>query len=142
MSAMNQVVEPDPWLKRVCMKVTSVLDLPLSILGIGKSSWAIGAADFARRNAAMEAMRRMHTAIEGYPTYPDFVDPFTLQELDFSEEDALQILKNFDGRCLVSYERSGQGFVMYARARDKARTPFKLTAYGAEPASEDEVPGF
>ncbi|NLO06169.1 MAG: FecR domain-containing protein [candidate division WS1 bacterium] len=142
MSAMNRAVEPDPWLKRVSMKITSVLDLPLSILGIGKSSWAVGAADFARRNAAMEAMRRIHTSIEGYPTYPDFVDPFTLKELDFSEEDALQVLKNFDGRCLVSYERSGQGFVMYARARDKARTPFKLTAYGVEPASEEEVPAF
>ncbi len=139
---LNQEIEPDSWLKRTSMKLTSILDVPLSVLGIGKSSWAIGAADFARTNAAMEAMRRIHTAIEGYPTYPEFVDPFTLAELDFRPEDAMQILKNFDGRSLVKYQRSGQGFVMYARARDKARTPFRLTAYGVEKITEDQMPGF
>lgn len=140
--SLNEEIEPDSWLKRTTMKITSILDLPLSILGIGKSSWAIGAADFARRNAAMEAMRRIHTAIEGYPTYPPFVDPFTLAELDFRPEDARQILRNFDGHSLVKYERSGQGFVMYARARDNARTPFRLSAYGVELITEDEMPGF
>ncbi|MFW6156189.1 MAG: FecR family protein, partial [Armatimonadota bacterium] len=75
--ALNAQIEPDSWLKRTTMAITSALDLPLSMLGIGKSSWAVGAADFARRNAAMEAMRRIHTSIEGYATYPDFVDPFT-----------------------------------------------------------------
>lgn len=140
-AALNQPIEPDSWLKRTTMKLTNILDLPLSILGIGKSSWAIGAADFARTNAALEAMRRIHTSIEGYATYPDFVDPFTLKELDFREEDALQILKNFDGRSLVKYQRSGQSFVMYARARDRARTPFRLTAFGPEKITEDEMPG-
>ena len=141
-AALNQPIEPDSWLKRTTMKLTNILDLPLSILGIGKSSWAIGAADFARTNAALEAMRRIHTAIEGYATYPEFVDPFTLRELDFREEDALQILKNLDGRSLVKYQRSGQNFVMYARARDRARTPFRLTAFGPEKITEDEMPGF
>jgi hypothetical protein len=138
---LNRPIEPDPWLKRTTMKLTNILDAPLSLLGIGKSSWAIGAADFARRNAAREALRRIHTSIEGYPSYPEFVDPFTLSELDFREQDALQILKNFDGRSLVKYQRSGQSFVMYARARDRARTPFRLTAYGVEQISEDEMPG-
>jgi hypothetical protein len=139
---LNRDIEPDSWMHRTTMKITSILDLPLSVLGIGKSSWAIGAADFARTNAAREALRRIHTAIEGYPTYPEFVDPFTLKELDFREQDALQILKNFDGRSLVKYQRSGQGFVMYARARDKARTPFMLTAYGVQEISEEDMPGF
>ncbi|MGI5818164.1 MAG: FecR family protein [Armatimonadota bacterium] len=141
--ALNRQIEPDSWLKRTTMKLTSALDLPLSILGIGKSSWAIGAADFARRNAAMEAMRRLHTAIEGYPDYPEFVDPFTLAELDFRPEDARLILRNFDGRSLVKYQRLGQNnFVIYARARDRDRTPFMITAYGVEPVPEEQVPGW
>lgn len=138
--ALGREVAPDSWLKRTTMKLTSILDLPLSLLGIGKSSWAIGAADFARTNAAMEAMRRLHQEIEGYATYPEFVDPFTLAELDYEREEARAILRNFDGRSIVRYERSGQGFVMYARARDRARTPFMLTAYGVEPITEGDMP--
>lgn len=139
MAPLNQPIEPDPWLKTVELKLTSILDVPLSILGIGKSSWAVGAADYARRTAAMEALRRIHTAIEGYPSYPEFVDPFTLRELDFRPEDARQILRNFDGAAIEKYERVGQGFVIWARARDKARTPYKLTAYGVEAISEEEA---
>lgn len=138
--ALNEPVKPDSWLKTLELKLTSVLDLPLSILGIGKCSWAVGAADFARRTAAMEALRRIHTAIEGYPNYPDFVDPYTMAELAFRRQDALKILKNFDGACLLKYDRVGQGFVIYARARDRNRTPFRLTAYGVERITEDELP--
>jgi len=69
------------------------------------------------------------------------VDPFTLSELDFRPEDALKILKNFDGSAIEKYERVGQGFVIWARARDNARTPFKLTSYGVQQVSEDEFPG-
>lgn len=140
--ALNQPIEPDSWLKSTSMKVTSVLDLPLSVLGIGKSSWALLAADAARRTAAMKAMQTIHTGIEGYPTYPDFVNPFTLEELDFRPDDALQILKNFDGHAIEKYQRSGQGFVIYARGRDRARTPFRVTAYGVEQVSEDDIAGF
>ncbi len=139
--ALTRRIEPDSWLKSTELRLTSILDLPLSILGIGKSSWAIGAADYARRTAAMEALRRMHTSISGYPTYPEFLDPFTLRELDFRPEDALRILENFDGAAIEKYERSTQGFVIWARARDRARTPFKLTAYGVQRISEDEMPG-
>ncbi len=139
--ALNREIKPDSWLKRMELQLTSALDLPLSMLGIGKSSWAIGAADFARRTAAMEALRVIQTSIEGYSGYPEFVDPFTLAELDFRPEDALRILKNFDGSAIEKYERVGQGFVIWARARDNARTPFKLTSYGVQQVSEDEFPG-
>lgn len=140
LAPLNQPVEPDGWLKTFELKLTSALDLPLSILGIGKCSWAVGAADFARRTAAMEAMRRIHTSIEGYPNYPDFVDPYTMAELAFEPKDALLILKSFDGACLVKYDRVGQAFVMYARARDRNRTPFRLTASGPQQITEDEMP--
>jgi ferric-dicitrate binding protein FerR (iron transport regulator) len=139
---LSREIPPDPWLKRITLKLTNILDMPLSLLGIGKSSWALGAADYARRNAAMEAMRKLHTSIEGYRTYPEFVDPFTLAELDFRPEDARKLLMNFDGRSLVKYERVGQNYVIYARARDKERTPFRLTTYGVEQITEAEVPAF
>jgi len=138
---LNREIKPDTWLKRMELQLTSALDLPLSMLGIGKSSWAVGAADFARRTAAMEALRLIHTAITGYSTYPEFVDPFTLRELDFRPQDALRILKNFDGGAIEKYERTGQGFVIWARARDNARTPFKLTSYGVQQVTEDEFSG-
>ncbi len=137
---LTQAIEPDSWLKRTTMKLTSILDLPLSVLGIGKSSWAIGAANYARTNAALENMRKLHTAIEGYASYPEVVDPFTLAELDFTPEEAGAILRNFDGRSLVSYRRTDQGFVMYARARDRDRTPFMLTSYGVERITEEQMP--
>lgn len=140
--SLNQPVEPDSWLKSTSMRLTSILDLPLSILGIGKSSWALLAADSARRTAALKALQTIHTGIEGYPTYPSFVNPFTLEELDFRPEDARQILKNFDGHAIEKYERSGQGFVIHARGRDRARTPFRLTAYGVEQITEEEMAGF
>lgn len=136
---LQQEIKPDPWLKRFELKLTSALDLPLSILGIGKSSWAVGAADFARRTNALEALRYIHQSIEGYETYPDFVDPFTLKELGFPREDAERILWNFDGGCIESYRRTGQGFLMYARARDRKRTPYQLTVFGPERITE--IPG-
>ncbi|MCD6361359.1 MAG: FecR domain-containing protein [Armatimonadetes bacterium] len=137
---LNQEIKPDPWLKTMELKLTSILDLPLTILGIGKCSWAVGAADFARRTTAMEALRRIHTSIEGYSSYPEFVDPYTFAELAFRPEDALRVLKNFDGAALVKYDKVGDGFVMYARARDRNRTPFRLTQYGVEQISENEMP--
>jgi len=140
--ALGEEIAPDSWLKSTELKLTAALDLPLSILGIGKSAWAVGAADFARRTNAMEALRLIHTAISGYPTYPEFVDPFTLRELDFRPEDALRILKNFDGRSIVKYEPSGtNNFVIYARARDRARSPFRLTSYGVEVITEEQMGG-
>lgn len=132
-------IRPEPWLKRVELQITHALDLPLSVLGIGKSSWALLATDTARRTAAMKALQTIHTSIEGYRTYPDFVDPFTLRELDFRAEDAPRVLRNFDGDALEKYRRAGQGFVIYARARDRQRTPYRLTRYGVQRATEAEV---
>ncbi len=137
---LNQEVKPDGWLKTMEFKLTNILDLPLTVLGIGKAGWAVGATESARRTAAMEALRRIHTSIEGYPDYPDFVDPYTLAELAFRPEDALRVLKNFDGCCIEKYDRLSNGFVIYARARDKARSPYKLTNYGVLAISEDEMP--
>ena len=137
---LNQAVEPDSWLKTMELKLTNILDLPLTVLGIGKAGWAFGATESARRTAAMEALRRIHTSIEGYPDYPEFVDPYTMAELAFRPEDALRVLKNFDGCCLEKYDRLSNGFVIYARARDRARTPYKLTNYGVQAITEEEMP--
>lgn len=137
---LNQPVEPDGWLKTAELKLTCALDPLLTVLGIGKAGWAVGATESARRTAAMEALRRIHTSIEGYPDYPEFVDPYTLAELAFRPEDALRVLQNFDGCCIEKYDRLSNGFVMYARARDKARTPYKLTNYGVQAITEEEMP--
>ncbi len=139
--ALDREIHRDPWLKRMEMRLTNILDLPLSVLGIGKSSWALLAADAARRTAAIKALQTIHTSIEGYPSYPEFVDPFTLRELDFRRQDALRVLRNFDGHAIEKYQRSGQGFVIWARARDKNRTPFMLNAYGVQQITEEEMPG-
>lgn len=138
---LNREVRPDGWLKRTELRITSALDLPLSLLGIGRSSWAIGAADFARRTAAMEALRYIHQSVHGYAEFPEFVDPFTLRELDFRSEDARRLLRSFDGAALEKYERTSTGFIIWARARDKARTPFRLTAYGVEQITEEQMQG-
>jgi len=137
---LNQEVKPDGWLKTMELKLTNILDLPLTVLGIGKAGWAVGATESARRTAAMKALQLIHTSIEGYPDYPDFVDPYTLEELAFRPEDALRVLKNFDGCCIEKYDRLSNGFVMYARARDKARSPYKLTNNGVQVITEDEMP--
>ncbi len=137
---LNEEIKPDSWLKTFELKVTCVLDAPLSILGIGKAGWAVGAADYARRAAAMEALRYMHAQVTGYTTYPDFVDPYTIKELGFPPEDALRVLGSLDGRCIEKYEKTSRGFVIYARARDKARSPYMLTPYGVEPAPEEDMP--
>ena len=92
------------------------------------------------RTAAMKALQLIHTAIAGDADYPEFVDPYTLAELAFRPEDALRVLNNFDGCCIEKYDRLSNGFVMYARARDRARSPYRLTNYGVEAITEDEMP--
>ena len=135
-----QPVEPDGWLKTVELRLTCALDPLLTVLGIGKAGWAFGATESARRTAALEALRKIHFALEGNIDYPEFVDPYTMKELSFEPEDALRILGNLDGCCLEKYDRISNGFVIYARARDRARTPYKVTTYGVQAITEDEMP--
>ena len=138
-AALRRPDIPDSWLKKAELWVTYFLDLPLSVLGIGRCSWGVGSADYARRAAAMEALRRIHIQLETFTNYPEFVDPVTLRELGLPPDKMKRLMSAFYGGAIERYFRVGRGFVLYARARDKRRTLYKLTPYGVEKATpEDE----
>ena len=123
------------------MTVTQLLDAPLTILGIGKCSWGVGSADFARRAATLTGLRYLHQHLEGYTSYPEYVNPATLAEVGLSGEPARRILSVFHGDALELYRPLGgaRGFIIFVRSRDKGRTPYKLTSYGPQRAQEDEI---
>ena len=127
-------------LQKLEFGVNQFLNAPLNILGIGKCGWAVGAVDSARRSAAMVALRRLQGALEGFTSYPIYVNPATLEELNLPPRDRGQILDNLYGNAIDRYlPQSGRDYLVYARARDKARTAFKLTSYGVEFCTAEEA---
>lgn len=135
---LNRPIPPELWLKTAELTITQTLDAPLSILGIGKASWARGAADIARRTATMEQLRRIQQLLEGSETYPMIVNPATLEELRMiSPAEAQRLLKAFDGNALVRYEalQGGRNYRITVRARDKKRTVYELTQAGVASVS-------
>lgn len=137
--SMIEYIPPEPWYKIAEMTLTQVLDAPLTILGIGKCSWALGAADFARRAAAQEALRKIFLNLEGDMNYPLWVNPATLRELNIQEEGGVEmILKNFDGGALESYWSDGRNFRITARARDRQRTRYELDMRGVHKAENQD----
>jgi hypothetical protein len=129
-----------PFLKRVELTITFFLDLPLSVMGIGRCSWGVGAADYARRTAAQEALRLIHVNIESQAGgYPSFIDPCTLAELNIPAKYLKRITTPLYGGGIERYYQSGDSFTIYARARDKARTVYKLSSYGIERVTPEEA---
>ncbi|MBC7287841.1 MAG: FecR domain-containing protein, partial [Armatimonadetes bacterium] len=108
-AALRRPDVQDSWLKKAELWITYFLDLPLSVLGIGRCSWGVGAADYARRTAAMEALRRIHVHLESFTSYPDFVNPATLEELGIPEVYARRILSAFYGGAIERYYRTSRG---------------------------------
>ncbi len=133
-------IPPELWLKTFELTVTQTLSAPLDILGIGKASWAVGAADFARRTATAEGLRQLRLFIEGFTSYPEYVNPATLEELTIDPENVMQILEQLNGRALESYQQTGggRGFVIYARARDKKRTLYMIDPTGVQRIKEQQ----
>ena len=138
---LTKPIPPEHWLKTFELTLTQLLDAPLTILGIGKCSWGVGSADFARRSATLTGLRYLHQHLEGYTSYPEYVNPATLAELGLSGEDASRVLSVFHGDALELYRplSGGRGFIIFVRSRDKARTPYKLTSYGPQRAQEGEI---
>jgi len=97
---LTKPIPPEHWLETFELTVTQLLDAPLTILGIGKCSWGVGSADFARRAAAQEGLRLLHQHLEGDVTYPQYVNPATLAEVGRSGEHAHRILSVFHGDAL------------------------------------------
>jgi hypothetical protein len=129
-----------PFLKRIELTLTAWLDLPMSVLGIGRCSWGVGAAEIARRTAAQEALRLIHVNIESQAGgYPNFVDPCTLAELNIPAQYLKRITTPLYGAGIERYFKQGDSFVIYARARDKQRTLYKLSSYGVEKATPEEA---
>ncbi len=129
--SMVQIVRADPWYKQAELTITQTLDAPLTILGIGKCSWAVGAADFARRAGAQESLRKIHVNLEGDMTFPLWVNPATLKELSIQEQGGVEsILKSFDGAAIESFWSDGRRFRITARARDRHKTRYELDAAG------------
>ena len=130
------------WLQKVEYGVNQTLSGPLTVLGIGKCGWAFGAIDSTRRSAAQEALRRINLHLSGTAEFPPALDLATLKELGLHPKERDQILAQFDGNALLRYFslNSGRDFLIYVRARDVARTTYKLTQVGIErvPAKEAE----
>ena len=120
--------------------LTQLLSAPMTILGIGKCGWAFGAIDSARRTSTLEALRRLRMHLEGSPEYPPTVDCATLQELSLDPKERDQIINNLNNYALDRYYalEGGRSFVLYARARDKARTMYKVSPVGVERATPEE----
>jgi len=138
---LTKPIPPEYWLETFELTITQLLDAPLTILGIGKCSWGVGSADFARRAATLEGLRLLHQHLEGDITYPQYVNPATLAEVGLSGEHARRILSVFHGDALELYRplADQRGFIVFVHSRDKARTPYKLTSYGPQRAQEGEI---
>lgn len=128
--ALTARPEPPSWVTTTELGITRLLDAPLTILGIGKCSWAVGCSDVARRGACVEALRRIQTFMEGFTeAYPAFLNPATLEGIPaLAPEDALRILRSFDGAALARYEPlPGRTYRITVRARDRSKTAYVLT---------------
>jgi len=138
---LTKPIPPEYWLETFELTITQLLDAPLSILGIGKCSWGVGSADFARRSATLTGLRYLHQHLEGYTTYPEYVNPATLAEVGLSGEPARRVLSVLHGDALELYRplADERGFIIFVRSRDKGRTPYKLTSSGPQRAEEGEV---
>jgi hypothetical protein len=112
----------------------------MSVLGIGRCSWGVGCAEIARRTAAEEALRLIHVNLESQAGgYPEFVDPCTLAELNIPPQYLKRITTPLYNGCIERYFKQGDSFVIYARARDRERTLYKLSSFGVEKATPEEA---
>jgi hypothetical protein len=136
--------EPPPGASRLQTDeyaVCQFLNAPMTILGLGKCGWAFGAIDATRRSAALEALRRLNLHLSGTAEFPPVLNIATLEELNLAPQERDEILNQFDGCALTRYIaiNGGKDFIIYARARDVARTMYKLTQIGVERVSAEEV---
>lgn len=138
---LSAEIPPPSWIKTTELAITQILDAPLQVLGIGKASWGVGAYNYTRRAAVQEQLRRIHVLIEGSATYPEYINPATLEELNLPAEETRRMLSVFNGEAVELYRQlqGGRDFIIFARAKDPSRSLYKLTAYGVGKATEDEL---
>ncbi|MFO7945275.1 MAG: FecR family protein [Armatimonadota bacterium] len=136
----RQIVQPH-WLPEAEKVICQTLDAPLTILGIGKASWAVGAADYARRTSALKALQLLHQQVEGVTQYPRHIHPATLEGLSLPDKYRKRLLTNFHCSSIELYQQlqGGRSFIIFARARDHNRTLYKVTPWGVEQATDREL---
>lgn len=122
----------NPMLRRVESGLNRFLDPLLTVLGIGRCSWGVGSSNSARRTAALESMRQIHTALQSFSTFPETLNPTTLEELGLSSDVSERTVANFRGNAIDSYEcdEPASTFRVTARAKDRASTPVIATTAG------------
>ena len=122
----------NPLLRRVESDLNRFLDPLLTVLGIGRCSWGVGSSNSARRTGALESMRRIHTALQSFSTFPETLNPTTLEELGLGADVAKRTVASFRGNAIDSYEcdEPASAFRVTARAKDRASTPIVATTAG------------
>ncbi|MBD3174311.1 MAG: hypothetical protein GF320_03970 [Armatimonadia bacterium] len=128
----------DPLMQRIEYPLNRLLDPVLSVLGIGRSSWAILAGNAARRAAAMEAGQDIWQDLESQAKVPPRVTLTTMDELTLPERKREAVLDQLAGNRLEGYVAGSNSYVVLFRAKDRERTPFMVTPSGVENVKDDD----
>ncbi len=135
---LRRFEQPPHWLQRIEWAINNALDPFLQILGLTPGGWSYASANFARRTACMEALRRLRIHLESLNELPDYLNPVTLQELTgLHPRERERILSAFAGNMLESYRKIGRDqYIVRARAKDKKRTLYEMTVAEIREVSE------
>ncbi len=135
---LRRFEQPPHWLQRIEWAINNALDPFLQILGLTPGGWSYASANFARRTACMEALRRLRIHLESLNELPDYLNPVTLQELTgLHPRERERILSAFAGNMLESYRKIGRDqYIVRARAKDKKRTLYEMTIAEIREVSE------
>ncbi len=135
---LRRFEQPPHWLQQIEWAINNALDPFLQILGLTPGGWSYASANFARRTACMEALRRLRIHLESLNELPDYLNPVTLQELTgLHPRERERILSAFAGNMLESYRKIGRDqYIVRARAKDKKRTLYEMTIAEIREVSE------
>lgn len=130
MQMLMNYEEPQGTLAGFETSLMNLFDVPLRALGVAPGQLSLDSLDFARTircKSALVALRD-HIELVSGNTAPDYINPITLTELNLAPEDADRLLRSFAGKMLLGYQRTAANrYVVYVRARDRARTLFMMT---------------
>ncbi len=137
-SQMSVYEKPPSTLQRVEWAAINFLDPVLQVMGVAPGCWSYSSIDFARRTAAQEGLRRLRTHIaEAAEKAPQYVNPVTLAELGLNESERERILNAFSGKMIIAYQKMpGDQYQVWARARDKKRTLYRMSESSIEKVVE------
>jgi hypothetical protein len=138
-STLGQHEKPQNWLTKLEYAINTFFDPLLQLLGVAPGGWGYQASYAARRSTCQEALRRLqqHMVSLQDEQIPEFVSLVTLDELGVDAQLKPRILDQFAGNMIDSYRKTGVGaYEIVARARDKDKTPYRLTPSGIQEIKE------